>query len=164
MLCPAATLRLAWSKAGAGAGASGFSCSVWWANADPRLPFQCPAKLLPPCSRESWKSSPSGQGTVRPPSVHLHLSLSDSEKCQVVGGHLEPGSLVLKGADSAGGLLAVPLPDPAMAQVAQPSTCRRSFRQAQRQPRSTHRRAPPAALFLARAFGLLRSLGPSPIW
>ena len=37
-------------------------------------------------------------GTVSPTGVHLHLSLSDGA-CHVWGGHLEPGTLVLKGAD-----------------------------------------------------------------
>ena len=44
------------------------------------------------------------QGTVAPDGVHLHLSLSDSD-CQVWGGHLEPGTLVLKGADLLVGFL-----------------------------------------------------------
>jgi predicted DNA-binding protein with PD1-like motif/glutaredoxin len=38
------------------------------------------------------------QGSLSPEGVHLHLSVSDSD-CQVWGGHLEHGSLVLKGAD-----------------------------------------------------------------
>jgi len=44
------------------------------------------------------------QGTVSPQGVHLHLSFSDGE-CQVWGGHLEHGSLVLKGADVLVGFL-----------------------------------------------------------
>lgn len=36
------------------------------------------------------------QGTISPNSVHLHLSFSDAD-CQVWGGHLEPGTLVLRG-------------------------------------------------------------------
>ena len=44
------------------------------------------------------------QGTVAPDGVHLHLSLSDGD-CQVWGGHLEPGTLVLKGADLLVGFL-----------------------------------------------------------
>ena len=44
------------------------------------------------------------QGTVSPQGVHLHLSLSDPG-CQVWGGHLEHGSLVLKGADVLVGML-----------------------------------------------------------
>jgi predicted DNA-binding protein with PD1-like motif/glutaredoxin len=44
------------------------------------------------------------QGTVSPQGVHLHLSFSDGA-CQVWGGHLEPGTLVQKGADLLVGLL-----------------------------------------------------------
>jgi len=44
------------------------------------------------------------QGTISPEGVHLHLSFSDGE-CQVWGGHLEHGSLVLKGADVLVGFL-----------------------------------------------------------
>jgi len=49
------------------------------------------------------------QGTLSPQGVHLHLSLSDSD-CQVWGGHLEPGTLVLKGAELLVGFLEAPLP------------------------------------------------------
>ena len=56
------------------------------------------------------------QGTVAPGGVHLHLSLSDSD-CQVWGGHLEPGTLVLKGAD----LLVGFLPDSQPAPPEQPA-------------------------------------------
>ena len=52
-------------------------------------------------------------GTVSPNSVHLHLSLSDSA-CQVWGGHLEPGTIVLKGADLLVGFLDLPLPQSAL--------------------------------------------------
>ncbi len=43
-------------------------------------------------------------GTISPNGVHLHLSLSDGD-CQVWGGHLEEGTLVLKGADILVGFL-----------------------------------------------------------
>jgi glutaredoxin len=43
-------------------------------------------------------------GTLNPDSVHLHLSLSDGA-CQVWGGHLEPGTIVQKGADILVGVL-----------------------------------------------------------
>jgi glutaredoxin len=46
-------------------------------------------------------------GTVAPEGVHLHLSFSDGD-CRVWGGHLEEGTLVLKGADLLVGLLATP--------------------------------------------------------
>lgn len=45
------------------------------------------------------------QGTISPQGVHLHLSFSDGD-CQVWGGHLEHGSLILKGADLLVGFLA----------------------------------------------------------
>ncbi len=44
------------------------------------------------------------QGTLSPDGVHLHLSFSDGQ-CQVWGGHLEHGTLVLRGADLLVGLL-----------------------------------------------------------
>jgi predicted DNA-binding protein with PD1-like motif/glutaredoxin len=44
------------------------------------------------------------QGTLAPQGVHLHLSFSDGQ-CQVWGGHLEYGTLVLRGADLLVGLL-----------------------------------------------------------
>lgn len=50
-------------------------------------------------------------GTLSPERVHLHLSLSDGD-CQVWGGHLEPGTLILKGADVLVGLLESPSLEP----------------------------------------------------
>jgi glutaredoxin len=47
--------------------------------------------------------------------VHLHLSLSDGA-CQVWGGHLEPGTLVLKGADLLVGFIAAADPAPVVAE------------------------------------------------
>ena len=46
-------------------------------------------------------------GTFSPTGVHLHLSLSDGA-CQVWGGHLEPGTVVLKGAQLLLGLSGLP--------------------------------------------------------
>ncbi len=58
-------------------------------------------------------------GTLAPEGVHLHLSVSDGA-CQVWGGHLEPGSRVLGGADLLVGLLeAGGPPQQAAAPVAQ---------------------------------------------
>ena len=37
-------------------------------------------------------------GTISPNKCHLHISLSDSE-CKVWAGHLEEGTIILKGAD-----------------------------------------------------------------
>ena len=47
------------------------------------------------------------QGTLGPQGVHLHLSFSDGS-CAVWGGHLDYGTLVLRGADLLVGLLTEP--------------------------------------------------------
>ncbi|MEO1003686.1 MAG: DUF296 domain-containing protein [Cyanobacteria bacterium J06638_7] len=65
--------------------------------------FQCPGESQPTLVRGELEII-TLQGTLAPAGVHLHLSLSDGN-CQVWGGHLEPGSLVLKGADLLVGLL-----------------------------------------------------------
>ncbi len=62
-----------------------------------RASFQCPG-LPSPRILEGNLEIITLNGTLSPEGVHLHLSLSDSD-CQVWGGHLEPGTLVLKGAD-----------------------------------------------------------------
>jgi predicted DNA-binding protein with PD1-like motif/glutaredoxin len=58
------------------------------------------------------------QGTLSPQGVHLHLSFSDGQ-CQVWGGHLEHGSLILKGADLLVGFLKA-TPDSAIRASAEP--------------------------------------------
>ena len=65
--------------------------------------FQCPGKDTPTVLAGELEII-SLQGTLAPEGVHLHLSFSDSQ-CQVWGGHLEPGTLVLKGADLLVGFL-----------------------------------------------------------
>ncbi|MGB5135888.1 MAG: DUF296 domain-containing protein [Prochlorococcaceae cyanobacterium] len=71
--------------------------------------FQCPGQSGPTLVRGELEII-TLQGTLAPEGVHLHLSLSDGN-CQVWGGHLEPGTLVLKGADVLVGLLeAAPAP------------------------------------------------------
>ncbi|MGB7566193.1 MAG: DUF296 domain-containing protein [Prochlorococcaceae cyanobacterium] len=70
--------------------------------------FQCPGAQAPTLLRGELEII-TLQGTLSPAGVHLHLSVSDPE-CQVWGGHVEPGTLVLKGADLLVGLLAGPLP------------------------------------------------------
>ena len=65
--------------------------------------FQCPGQSTPTLVRGELEII-TLQGTIAPTGVHLHLSLSDGN-CQVWGGHLEPGTLVLKGADVLVGLL-----------------------------------------------------------
>ena len=68
-----------------------------------RACFACPGKTQPTVL-EGELEIITLQGTVSPGGVHLHLSFSDGD-CQVWGGHLEHGSLILKGADLLVGLL-----------------------------------------------------------
>jgi len=112
-LLPGSDLRLALEQLALEQGASGFVLGV--VGNLSQAAFQCPGKAAPTVLQGELEII-TLQGTVAPQGVHLHLSLSDSE-CQVWGGHLEPGSLVLKGADLLVGLLDGPLPTPAMAQV-----------------------------------------------
>ena len=65
--------------------------------------FQCPGQAGPTILEGDLEII-TLQGTVSPEGVHLHLSFSDGS-CQVWGGHLEPGTLVQKGADLLVGLL-----------------------------------------------------------
>lgn len=65
--------------------------------------FQCPGGKEATVLRGELEII-SLQGTFAPDGVHLHLSFSDAG-CQVWGGHLEPGTVVLKGADLLLGLL-----------------------------------------------------------
>ncbi len=77
-----------------------------------RAKFQCPGQSGPTVLEGNLEII-TLNGTVSPNSVHLHLSLSDSA-CQVWGGHLEPGTIVLKGADVLVGFLDLPLPQSAL--------------------------------------------------
>ncbi|MCS5699372.1 DUF296 domain-containing protein [Cyanobium sp. FGCU-52] len=76
-----------------------------------RAAFQCPGQAGPTVLEGDLEII-TLQGTLSPQGVHLHLSLSDGA-CQVWGGHLEPGTLVLKGADLLVGFLSSADPDPA---------------------------------------------------
>tara|TARA_Y100001968_G_C19349218_1_gene713715 strand:+ start:345 stop:962 length:618 start_codon:yes stop_codon:yes gene_type:complete len=62
-----------------------------------RACFQCP-KQNSPTVLDGNLEIISLNGTISPTAVHLHLSISDTS-CKVMGGHLEPGSIVLKGVD-----------------------------------------------------------------
>jgi predicted DNA-binding protein with PD1-like motif/glutaredoxin len=84
------------------------------------------------------------QGTLSPDGVHLHLSFSDSS-CQVWGGHLEHGTLVLRGADLLVGLLSA-------ASTAPPSAV------SSREPR-VEIAGLPECPFSRRALRMLRTLG-----
>ncbi len=68
-----------------------------------RAVFQCPGQPEPTVHEGNLEII-TLNGTVSPNDVHLHLSLSDSA-CQVWGGHLEVGTVVLKGADLLVGFL-----------------------------------------------------------
>ena len=77
--------------------------------------FACPGKSAPTVLAGELEII-TLQGTISPDGVHLHLSFSDAS-CQVWGGHLEHGSLVLRGADLLVGLLSTgtsPAPSAAM--------------------------------------------------
>ena len=77
--------------------------------------FACPGKSAPTVLAGELEII-TLQGTISPDGVHLHLSFSDAS-CQVWGGHLEHGTLVLRGADLLVGLLSTgtsPAPSAAM--------------------------------------------------
>ena len=65
--------------------------------------FQCPGREKPTIL-EGELEIITLNGTFDADGVHLHLSLSDGA-CQVWGGHLEPGTIVQKGADLLIGVL-----------------------------------------------------------
>jgi glutaredoxin/predicted DNA-binding protein with PD1-like motif len=94
-------LRASLEQLGTQAGASGFVLGV--VGDLSQAAFQCPGQDEPTVLQGHLEII-TLQGTVAPQGVHLHLSLSDGE-CQVWGGHLEHGSLVLRGADLLVGFL-----------------------------------------------------------
>lgn len=75
--------------------------------------FQCPGKASPTRLRGELEII-TLSGTLSPEGVHLHLSFSDGD-CRVWGGHLEPGTLVLRGADLLVGFLPSATPLAALA-------------------------------------------------
>lgn len=86
--------------------------------------FLCPGQPEPTVVRGELEII-TLQGTLTSEGVHLHLSCSDSA-CQVWGGHLEPGTLVLKGVDLLIGCLD-PVVDPLQSggvDVVQPQSAR----------------------------------------
>ena len=76
--------------------------------------FQCPGQEQPTRLTGELEII-TLNGTFSPEGVHLHLSLSDGA-CQVWGGHLEPGTVVLKGAQLLLGMSGLPKPQPAPVQ------------------------------------------------
>ncbi len=114
-LGPGSDLRASLEQLGTQAGTSGFVLGV--VGDLSQAAFQCPGQAEPTVLQGHLEII-TLQGTVAPQGVHLHLSLSDGE-CQVWGGHLEHGSLVLRGADLLVGFLpAAAPPEPAAAAAA----------------------------------------------
>ena len=68
-----------------------------------QVTFACPGRTSPTVLSGELEII-TLQGTIGPQGVHLHLSFSDGD-CQVWGGHLEHGSLILRGADLLVGFL-----------------------------------------------------------
>ena len=100
-LDPGSDVRLCLEQLAREQGASGFVLSV--VGNLSQAAFQCPGKDRPTVLAGELEII-TLQGTLAPHGVHLHLSFSDSA-CQVWGGHLEPGTLVHKGADVLVGFL-----------------------------------------------------------
>ena len=65
--------------------------------------FQCPGKEKATTIKNHLEII-ALNGTISPKKCHLHISLSDGE-CKVWAGHLEEGTIILKGADLLIGLL-----------------------------------------------------------
>jgi predicted DNA-binding protein with PD1-like motif/glutaredoxin len=108
-LGPGSDLRRSLEQLAREEGASGFVLGVVGNLA--RAAFQCPGRPAPTVLEGDLEII-TLNGTVSPQGVHLHLSLSDGD-CRVWGGHLEPGTLVLKGADLLVGFLPVAVAAPA---------------------------------------------------
>ncbi|CAK6689291.1 DUF296 domain-containing protein [Synechococcus sp. CBW1107] len=108
---PGSDLRQALEQLAVEQNASGFVLGVVGNLA--QAAFQCPGRIAPTVLRGELEII-TLQGTLSPQGVHLHLSLADGD-CRVWGGHLEPGSRVLKGADLLVGLLDTPGQTPAQA-------------------------------------------------
>jgi predicted DNA-binding protein with PD1-like motif/glutaredoxin len=115
--------------------------------------FQCPGQAEPTLLQGDLEII-TLNGTLSPQGVHLHLSLSDGS-CQVWGGHLEHGTLVLKGADLLVGFLTSSDP-------AQPAAGATASSRAEH-PRVEHPRVEIAVLrgcpYSKRALRMLRTLG-----
>ena len=100
-LAPGSDLLISIEKVGREQNSNGFVLGV--VGNLSRACFQCPGRSKPTLLEGNLEII-TLNGTFTPEGVHLHLSLSDKD-CQVWGGHLEPGTLVNKGADVLVGLL-----------------------------------------------------------
>jgi predicted DNA-binding protein with PD1-like motif/glutaredoxin len=105
-LAPGQDLRLSLETLARSHQVSGYVLSV--VGNLSRASFQCPGQPAPNVLEGDLEII-TLQGHFSPEGAHLHLSLSDGA-CQVWGGHLEPGTIVLKGADLLVALLDQPLP------------------------------------------------------
>ncbi len=99
-LCPGSDLRLSLEELISKEQTSGFVLGV--VGNLSKAAFQCPGRPEPTVLTGNLEII-TLNGTLAPEGVHLHLSLSDAD-CNVWGGHLEPGTTVLKGADVLVGL------------------------------------------------------------
>lgn len=111
--------------------------------------FQCPGQPQPTVLTGELEII-TLNGTLAPEGVHLHLSVSDGA-CQVWGGHLEPGSRVLGGAD-----LLVGLQDAGV--EAKPAAAAHAVAPAAPAPPRVEIAVLPGCPFSARALRLLRTL------
>ena len=100
-LAPGSDLRLSLEDLARREGIHGFVLGV--VGNLTRAAFQCPGQSEPTVLEGDLEVI-TLNGTLNPDSVHLHLSLSDGA-CLVWGGHLEPGTIVQKGADILVGVL-----------------------------------------------------------
>ena len=100
-LAPGSDLRLSLEDLARREGIHGFVLGV--VGNLTQAAFQCPGQSEPTVLEGDLEVI-TLNGTLSPDSVHLHLSLSDGA-CQVWGGHLEPGTIVQKGADVLVGVL-----------------------------------------------------------
>ena len=98
---PGQDLRLSLSEVALQKQISGFLLGV--VGNLSKASFQCPGRDTPTVLVGELEII-TLNGTFDADGVHLHLSLSDGA-CQVWGGHLENGSLILKGADLLLGIL-----------------------------------------------------------
>jgi len=127
--------------------------------------FQCPGQAGPTILEGDLEII-TLQGTISPQGVHLHLSFSDGA-CQVWGGHLEPGTLVQKGADLLVGLLeaggGTTVPQEPVLQAAEPNRALAGVSGGQAAPATSEPRVEIAVLagcpYCARALRMLRTLG-----
>ncbi|MGC5197469.1 PCC domain-containing protein [Aphanothece microscopica] len=148
---PGSDVRQALEELARQEGCSGFVLSV--VGNLSQAAFQCPGQADPTVLRGELEII-TLQGTLAPEGVHLHLSFSDGA-CQVWGGHLEPGSQVLKGADLLVGMFDPAQPDAALP-VAQATVAPTPV---SNEPPRVEIAVLPGCPYSARALRMLRTLG-----